>query len=133
MLLPSSKQGAISLPLPLSICWWLRRVRSQGGLRAGTSLSSAAGLASAAAPGPMLNAPALSLHPDADDFAFPPPLCHTIIPFCSMRAESQLCPVNLNLWHTYSGRTYCCTSYKGISFSKRQCGSAGKRFPAVFV
>lgn len=37
---------------------------------------------------------------------------------CSTRAESQLCPVNLNLWHTYSGRTYCCTSYKGMSFQR---------------
>lgn len=95
----------LSLSSPHLFLGW-GRVRSQRGLRAGTSLSAEAGLAPAATEGLRLNALALSLlNPDADDFAFSR---RTIIPLCSARAESQLCPVNLNLWHTYSGRTYCC-------------------------
>lgn len=102
------------------------RVRSQGELRAGTSLSAEAGLAQQPQRGS-----------DAAFESSPPCRCRwlrlswrTIIPLCSRRAESQLCPVNLNLWHKYSGCTYCCMDYKGIRFQRR--GRAGKDDSSTF-
>ena len=92
-----------SAPPPPSICSWAGESSSQGGPRAGTSLSAVA-----------------DLDPDTEKaqtawqrlssipwcrwlrFFLPPPHTHsTIIPFCSARAKSQLCPVNLNLWHIF--------------------------------
>lgn len=52
---------------------------------------------------------------------------------CSRRAESQLCPVNLNLWHTYSGCTYCCMDYKGICFQRGSKEELERRILALFL